>query len=207
MKVKRFIRHANHRLLKLIGINNPLIEVSLKWEIKNPDGSIKISEQDCNSYVAALIDILSAQITRISTADGKDTGGATRSIGSNTDNYNIAAAAGDALRGIVVGTGTNAVVIGDYALQTKIVHGVGAGQLQYGLQSWVAPTTTGSTRKFTISRTWTNGTANPITVNEVGIYCYGGGTAWYFCIERTLSTKAIAAAASATATYTISVTV
>jgi len=110
----------------------------------------------------------------------KDTGGTSRNtVGALGD---IAGASGADTRGLVVGTGTNAVTIADYALQTKIAHGISAGQLQYGSHTFIAPVTTGSNNDWYASRSFTNGSGGSITVNEIGIYYYAS---YYFLLERT----------------------
>jgi len=69
----------------------------------------------------------------------------------------------------MVGTGTTAPQVTNYNLQTKINHGSGSGQLLYGATSLTAPTTSGSTRFWKASRTFTNSSGSSITVNEVGL--------------------------------------
>jgi hypothetical protein len=93
--------------------------------------------------------------------------------------------------------------VAKYALAAKIANGTGAGQLQYGAVSITAPATIGQKRQITVARVFTNNSGASITVNEVGLVVSG---IYYFLIERTLSTNAIANLASATWTYTISIT-
>ena len=134
-----------------------------------------------------------------------DTGGTTR-----TQNTNIAmtctAALGDTTNGMVVGTGTNAVTITDYALQTKIAHGTGASQLQYAAQLFndTDVTVSGSTCYYDLTRTFTNGSGSDITVTEVGLY---GKMTYYYLIDRTLYTKTIANGAGAIFTYRLQISV
>lgn len=74
--------------------------------------------------------------------------------------------------GIQVGTGTNAVTANDYALQTKIAHGSGAGQLSYGLTTipqTTGPAVTGSRAYFDFVRIFTNNSGGDITINELGL--------------------------------------
>ena len=110
--------------------------------------------------------------------------------------------------GIVVGTGTNAVTISNYALQTKIATGTGAGELSYGACTVDSDVTIdGSTAYFQIYRTFTNSSGAGITIQEIGIIKLITGTSYYFLLERSLSENTIADAASATLTYKISITV
>ena len=86
--------------------------------------------------------------------------------------------------GIVVGTGTNAVAIADSALQTRIEHGVGAGQFfYYGTAvdefAVAAPSAT-----IKASRLFHNRSGGAITINELGIYAYGYARGYAHCIIR-----------------------
>jgi len=124
----------------------------------------------CNSYVQAFIqhlygnfyhspDLIPVTITKI---DG--TNWVNPSRGQNI--YN---GASSDYGGVMIGTGTTAVSIDDYALETLINHGTGAGELQYSLNVYGYPSTTATTAKFIISRTFTNGSGNNITIEEITI--------------------------------------
>lgn len=101
--------------------------------------------------------------------------------------------AGDdsAAYGILVGIGSTAVTNADYALATKINHGVEAGQLDYGGHSRTAAHVVGSNVDFVISRTFYNGSGNAITVNEIGISCATPDISagpYYFLLARDVVT-------------------
>jgi hypothetical protein len=70
--------------------------------------------------------------------------------------------------GIVVGTGTATVTPTDYCLASKIPHGTGSGQLDYGVHT-VTESYTGSSSYCEISRSFTNVSGAEITVREVGL--------------------------------------
>ena len=93
--------------------------------------------------------------------------------------------------GIQVGTGTNAVTPTDYALQTRIAHGDGGGEFEYGGCELVGIVFANPNGEFTIRRYFTNVSGGPITVEEVGIYSVGGDEdariAWRFLIARDLT--------------------
>lgn len=80
--------------------------------------------------------------------------------------------AGVQTKGIMVGSGTTAPTNTDYALETRIAHGVGAGQLQYGTMTFGAVAVVGVNVDLELQRTFTNGSGATITVREVGIYVY-----------------------------------
>jgi len=81
------------------------------------------------------------------------------------------APANDSSYGIVVGSGTNAVVINDYKLGSQITNGTGSGQLVYGQHTLIGPTvdTTNNKAYFSFVRSFVNRSGSTITVSECGI--------------------------------------
>jgi len=77
--------------------------------------------------------------------------------GDNDDSY-----------GIMVGSGTKAVEIDDYNLESKIPHGTGSGQLDYDTHAITISEEAGQV-KITITRPFKNNSGEPITVSEVGL--------------------------------------
>jgi len=78
----------------------------------------------------------------------------------------------DSSYGIVVGSGTNAVVISDYKLASQITHGTSSGQLDYNVSNIsysVDTSVTPAVFNITLSRTFTNSSGGSININEVGI--------------------------------------
>ena len=187
------------------------IQVQLTSEVRDKHGQLKnFTRHEANSFPRYIVDQIYAFLSGAAyTNGGLDTGGSTRTLAFGPNPAMSAlGAAGDATMGIVVGTGTNAVTIADRSLQTLIAHGTGAGQLSYGTVTFPqAPTVTGSTKNFTMQRTFTNNSAGSITVNEVGIYVNHSASAFKFCLDRTLDTKTVPVASTLTETYTIGVTV
>lgn len=107
----------------------------------------------------------------------------TDTSGSQTDNveqsssmFDVTAAANDDTHGIQVGIDNTAETINDYALGAKVSHGVGAGQLQYGAVAFGAPSDDGVTSQFTVTRDFANNSGGTITVEEIGLVCYGGSS-------------------------------
>ena len=138
-----------------------------------------------DSLLRQLTDLTYSQWAQLTTAS-KDTGGTAR--GSNQAyGFTAVAAAADTTLGIVVGTGTNAVTVSDYALQTKIAHGTGASQLSYQLMVFSAPVLAGSTVSFTMQRTYNNGSGGDITVQEVGLIIKSLANNFLFMIARDLT--------------------
>lgn len=101
----------------------------------------------------------------------------------------------DASYGIVVGTGTGAEGNDNYALDTKIAHGAGAGQLQYHVTDHSRSAVVGINVEYQIRRTFHNASGSTVTVYEVGVYVRtddGTGSQYYtYCTIRDLNTQAI----------------
>lgn len=108
--------------------------------------------------------------------------------------FGIHTGGGDSNSGLVVGTGTNAVTINDYNLQTKVVEGSGSGQLQHSSMVYGAPTTNATGSAFRITRDFTNNSGGNITLNEIGIIAYGyddSSTYRYFLFIRDILSPSI----------------
>lgn len=177
------------------------------WEIRDKHGQIiSVTKHEVHSIVRGFIDTLHVQMGQVAVTNGAvATDGATRNTGTGVNNFAADNAAASGTYGLVVGTGSGAVTISDYALGAKIAHGSGAGQLSHGGTTFTNPTTSGSTRSFTIQRTFTNNSGSDITVNEVGIYIKM--STYILLMDRTLSTKTITNGTTGTLTYTLGVTV
>lgn len=121
----------------------------------------------------------------------------------------IDAIANDDVYGLVVGTGTNAEANDDYALQTQIAHGSGAGQLVHGATGLTAPVSNGNV-DLVVTRAFTNNSGGQINVREMGIYLKtrdDGGAVEYICILRDLESKDVPDAGVLTAQYILRTTV
>lgn len=167
---------------------------------------IVIKRKKAQSFVVAFIGLLNIQMANASRTV-KDTGGTDRSISTNTANFQVTAGAGTSTYGIQVGTGTTPVSISDFKLVSQIAHGTGAGQLQYGATSVDTYAVSGNRAFFNVQRLFTNNSGSDITVNEVGLVCYGGGTTYVFLIDRTLITFTIPNGQTRGVNYEIRVTV
>ncbi len=119
--------------------------------------------------------------------------------------------AGDLIGGIVVGSGTNAESFENYALQTAIAHGTGAGQLSYAASS--APSVSydapSKTMANAIVRFINNNSGGSVSVNEVALYGYvaalNDNVAATVCLSRDLlgATVTVPNTGQLKVTYTI----
>lgn len=159
------------------------------------------------SYVQAFLDLLYDQMAQVAGLTITDVTNSGRAISPAATNLGITAAAGSYASGIVFGTGSNAVTMGDYYFQSFIGNGSSSGQLNYSIVTFTAPATVSTTRSFTVIRTVTNNSGATITVNEMGIV--GGISTYKFLLIRDVvpGGQAIANGHSLQATYTIYITV
>lgn len=161
------------------------------------------------SFVQGFIGILYPQFRQTAnTVNYKDTGGTDRLIKAYAINLRCNADAGDTTLGVVVGTGTAAVVVTDYSLATQIAHGVSSGQLSHSASTFGAVSISNPNALFTLQRDFTNSSGGSITVNEEGIYAGAvdtGTVGRCFCIIRDKEATGIAVAdgQNLRVTYTI----
>jgi len=162
-------------------------------------------EQEANSLVRAFIAFLLLHISQASETIA-DIAGTSRAANAYAANCSTVAAAGLATRGIVAGTGTTAVAYTQYALVTPVVHGTGAGQLSYGVQTFDANCTdTGSAYKFQMARAIANNSGGDINIKEVAIYAQWY-TSYTIMIDRTLLDHNIVDGTSISLTYKFEIT-
>lgn len=138
------------------------------------------------------------------------TGGAALATAYAYNRFASEASSGITTYGLLVGTGNTAPTVSNYAMETLIANGTGAGQLSYGATAVGAATPSGSNVILAIARSFTNGTANPITVLEIGWAVSNIDTAaaqCYFLVLRDLSTQTINAGVTSTLTLTVVTTV
>lgn len=185
------------------------MDIRVQWKQYDKNGILipeLTFEHRANTLVIAFFKILMCKLgtTTVGTENFTDTGNTSRTYTgySYETSFEVIAGTGDANYGIVVGTGTNAVAIDDYALQTKIAHGGSTDQLVYSVTTVDNAVVQLSDQVYIlISRTFTNNSGGDITVNEVGLY--GKVISWYACFDRTLSTNIIYDSNSATCSYKI----
>lgn len=178
----------------------------LELTVKDKDGKVtdyRIMRSE--SFVRQFLELLYAQVAGVYYWSGSpyqfsvvqvlDTSGARRPVYAYEGIFDCAAAAGDENKGIMVGTGTTALTIDDYQLETRIPHGTGAGQLQYGNVAFGLPASDPTTSQFTITRDFANASGGSITVNEIGLYVRARTVSYgdqYFMVIRDVITGGIA---------------
>lgn len=140
-----------------------------------------------------------------------NTDGVTRNATANYYTFSMIALAGDTDYGIRVGSGNTPVDISDYALDTPVAEGVGAGQLSHLISVITNPTVAAGEAAFTVARVMVNGSGGTITVRNIGIYSQTGNIfpERYCCIVRDVlpGEVLIPDGGSITVTYTVKVVV
>jgi len=135
---------------------------------------IKYEADEAHSFVQGFLLLLYRQWasnsyagpTMIVTSGSPDT---------SCDGFSLTAGVGISYYGTQVGSGNTATAIDDYSLETLLVHGTGANQVQYSAVSYTAPISDVTTTRFTITRDFTNGSGSSIDVNEIGLVSNSNG--------------------------------
>lgn len=184
------------------------LKTFINFSQTTPEGKvIKKKRVRARSMVANFVDIIYIYFASATLNINRyDTGAASAMSYSYLDNQSALGSAGNQNAGIVVGTGSTAVAIGDYQLDTAIAHGTGAGQLSHGTTTvTVTPTTDGGKRYFRISRAFTNSSGGDITINEIGLVV--NYSSYIYLLEHSLSTYTITNGNVGTVEYEFSITI
>ena len=167
----------------------------------NPVG--KSNRIKANSLVGNFINLLGYQLSIVGVPNVKDTLGVSRLFSTNLT-FPVNAAVGIDTYGLVVGTGTTAVSIADYKLQTQILHGSTSGKLSHGAVTFTPPFNSGSSQIIEVVRTFNNNSGGDITITEIGLVC---APSQNYLFERTLATKVVVNGGATTIRSQIIVTV
>jgi len=113
--------------------------------------------------------LLSGKNTSGTVRYGSYTISISKDLSADGTDYGYRAPAGEASYGIVVGSGINAESLEDYALQTPIANGTGAGQLSYVQSEAHVITWSSPTFKNTLVRHFNNNSGGDVSVNEIAL--------------------------------------
>ncbi|MBA7714384.1 hypothetical protein ES703_123406 [subsurface metagenome] len=182
------------RLRKLAEeLHIPIPEAFLTLEVFDKDGRlIQKHRQRSHSWTRNAYNALFSNLASVNMSDstfgagklsGKDTGGTVRYgaegaiIAGAVDwnyqvtSYGFRAAAANDDHGILVGSGVNAESFEDYALQTLIVEGTGADQLNYATSEIPDISYVDTTETHNLVRYCNNNSGGNVSVNEVALVC------------------------------------
>jgi len=159
------------------------------------------------SFVLQFLQILEAQMFPSVDVAITDTSDYPYDTPDEVGNFDCEGPVGNVNEGTVVGTGTTAPDNLDNKMETKIAHGSGAGELNYGAQSKTTTAEVGANVDFIITRTFTNGSGNTINVTEAGLQTRYDSTRFALSIHDTFEAVAVDNGQVLTVTYTIRTTV
>jgi len=172
-----------------------------KGRVLKDTGWVKTNTLTKNFY-AFLHSAMHVQNTPCTRSDGT-AGTIERPVGGTHAFMSLNGYEGEDTEGIVVGTGATEPTRDDYALESKIPHGTGTGQLYYYANDIFYGSDYVEAR-----RTFANQSGADITVREVGLMArywdVDAGGYRYALIARSLFTITIPAGGSATLYYKIS---
>lgn len=184
----------------------------LDWEVRDsktgllmpdprtglPNKGTKKSDSFVQQFLQVLFCMMACSGTVFPVPNVRDTTNNLRSItiylAAGNPLFDVLAAGANSLFGVVVGLDGTAPTISDYHLGTQCAEGAGLNQFNHGGVSFGTPVSDATTSQLTITRSFSNGSANPITVSEIGIYCRcadTGGTIRYFMFIRDTITGSI----------------
>ena len=160
------------------------------------------------SFVRQFLELLwiqAFQLPEVTPYNMRDTANALQDICEGGYIFASNGGAGVITHGIIVGTGTTAPTIDDYAIETLIDHDAApptAGRLQYSAVTFGAPASDATTSQFTITRNFANASGGAITVNEIALYVkgYKYNTIRHFMVIRDVIGGGIAVPAGQTLT-------
>lgn len=144
-------------------------------------------EYPANSLVIQFVPIVFCCLNNATIANVKDITNTNRTVSPTASNIMTSSAGSEDSRSIILGTGSTAVTLNDYALATRITHGLGAGQLYYNIMvsEMVFPfQIVGSSAYWSILKPISNFSGSDIDVYEAGVYMFNN--AQTFMIERTV---------------------
>jgi len=150
--------------------------LTYNYELKDSSRVFKSKRFICRSFVSQFLQAVFSQTHWKARLVLQDTSMNQQTINGNSG-LTTNASTGTDTYGILVGTGTNAVTIGDYALQTKIAHGTSSGQLQYGTVSYGAPASDSTKTTYRTTRVFTNNSGSTVVVTEIGLVFQATNTA------------------------------
>lgn len=166
-----------------------------------------------HSYVIQFLEFFRSLLSRAGAgANATDVGNAESLItgsGDAVSYVNVNAPIGNDTYGIVVGTnaGTTAEDNLNYALDTKIATGAGAGQLGYQAVTFLAPAVDGANVDFDITRAFANTSGGGITVKEIGIICKNtANTKYHLLLRDVVADEAVGDGFTLTVIYTLRTT-
>ena len=187
-----------------------MIREKLFYKIVVTDKNGKVisqQEDEAHSFLIHYNRQLGACFANVATTI-KDTGGTDRSITPSANSIRTTALIAEIRRGIRVGTGTTAIAVGDYALETAIAEGAGGGQMNHQAQTYDTNVTVSDPDcTFELKRIIINNSGGTIVVTEIAMYTFLDVN-YYGCIARDIlgASVSVPSGGSITVFYTWKIT-
>lgn len=181
------------------------VDLILEVEVRDKKGQVIYKKRKkAKSWVKNFAEILRSHFANLdATVKGLDGSEYT----SPPDTILVAAEEGNDSYGIQVGSGTGTPIPSDYKLATKIDHGTGANQLQYGAVTVESVTIEDSNiSQFRVIRVFTNGSGSDITVTEIGLVTYYAGVSVLLARDLLSPSVTVPDGATLTVRYIVKVT-
>jgi hypothetical protein len=143
-----------------------MLDVFVELEVRKEGKLLERRRFKSKTWVRNFIAILNRQMggdANIQEVGGNQGGWTSLFVaaGQNEDRY-----------GIQVGTGSNPWAYDQYKLQSQIYHGTDVGKMMYGACSVSSLVSITNGLKYVVSRVFTNGTPDTITVREIGFIVF-----------------------------------
>lgn len=180
----------------------PKFKTEILAEIYDKDGNLKrrYPWKKINTLLSNFIAILASHLAQAA-QNMTDVGGVARSCVAAIRNFDANAAGAITTYGLVVGSGTTAVTMADYKLQTQVTSNVG-----HGINSFLVENPDAATCRVAVTRVFTNSTGSTLNITEVGLYVIGTANLWKICIDRALYSVSVPNGENLSLTYRITVT-
>lgn len=164
------------------------IQLLIRSIVKDPDGNVVSDSGDrpARSFTLQFLEFIQAMFTGV-TKDATTIDNAEEKIWYNIGDifsWGFLASTYFDDVGIVVGTGDTAPTNTDYKLETRLTHGVGAGDISHGTMDIGSAAEVGPNVDLPLRRAFTNLTGSSIVVKEAGIYLRN--VSFIHCIARDL---------------------
>jgi len=167
------------------------IQLLLRAVVRDPDGKVlsDTGQKPAKSFLIQFLEALWCLLYLTNEAFN-----ATNTVGGEgqlyfggfpcTKNLRVDAVAAEDRWGLVVGTGDTAETNTDYALETQLTEGLGAGDISHGATVIGTAAVVGANVDLEIKRPFTNLTGSAITVKEAGLYSASGDETFFHCLVR-----------------------
>lgn len=178
------------------------IKIQIRAELRDPQGKLikRLPWKNANSLLKQFIQGLGIQAQQ-SAITVKATDNTDNSLTAASDAFAMNGLATVTDKGIVIGTGTDAVTMTDYKLKTQVTTNI-----THAVTTFAVENPDANTYRLAITRVFTNNTGASLGIREVAIYGELGASAKRFCFDHTLYSVDVPNGVGVTLTYRITVT-